>query len=136
MFKWQDSFNIGIPEIDKQHRRLFAIGDRIYDTATLNDNCDHYDELVEALNELVEYTEYHFGYEEELMQKYNYPEYATHKIEHDFFVKKLKKIAGKDLDEDQGRTMMEIVHFVADWISGHILDTDVKYKVVMQKNGL
>lgn len=136
MFKWQDKFSCSIPEIDKQHRKLFEIGSRIYETATLNDDCDHYDELMQTLDELVEYTKYHFSYEEKLLQKCNYPDYPTHKIEHDFFIKKVQKIAGKDLEENQNQTLMEIVKFVADWIAGHILDTDMKYKECLINGGV
>jgi hemerythrin len=135
MFKWQENYSCGIQEIDRQHQRLFEIGKQIYDTASLNDECDHYDELTQTLNELVEYTKYHFGYEEALMEKYNYPDYATHKFEHDFFIKKVLKIAGKDFEEDQNQTMMEIVRFVADWVAGHILDTDMKYRECLIQNG-
>lgn len=135
MFKWQEIFSCGIQEIDRQHQRLFEIGRKIYETATLNDECDHYDELAQTLDELIEYTKYHFDYEEKLMEKYNYPGYAVHKIEHAFFIKKVLKIADKDFEENQNQTMMEIVHFVADWITGHILDTDMKYKECLAKNG-
>lgn len=134
MFKWQDKFSCGIPEIDKQHKNLFDIGARIYDTAALNDGYDHYDELMQTLDELVEYTKYHFGYEEILMLKCNYPDYPSHKIEHDFFVKKLQKIAAKDMEENQDKTLTEIVVFVADWIAGHILDTDMKYRDCLTQN--
>ena len=136
MFKWQDTFSCGIPEIDKQHRKLFEIGSRIYETATLNDDFDHYDELTQSLEELVEYTKYHFSYEEDLMMKCNYSDYAIHKIEHDFFIKKVQKLAGRDLEAEQNQTMTDMVSFVADWVAGHILDTDMKYKACLISNGV
>lgn len=136
MFKWQDRFSCGIAEIDKQHKKLFEIGERIYDTASLKDDFDHYDELMQALDELVEYTKYHFGFEEMLMQRYNFSGYAMHKVEHDFFIKKVQKLAAKDMEENQNQTLMEMVHFVADWVSGHILDTDIKYKECLISNGV
>lgn len=135
MFKWQDTFSCGIPEIDKQHIKLFEIGSRVYETATLNDDFDHYDELTQTLQELLDYTQYHFSFEENLLIKCNYDDLTTHKFEHDFFIKKLKKISLKDLEDNQDQTLLEIVHFVADWVAGHILDTDMKYIDCLTKGG-
>lgn len=135
MFKWQDSFSCGITEIDNQHKKLFEIGARVYETATLNDEYDHYDELTQILQELLDYTQYHFGYEEKLFIKYNYENITSHKFEHDFFIKKLQKISKKDLEDNQGQTLLEIVRFVADWITGHILDSDMKYRECLLNGG-
>lgn len=135
MFKWQDKFSCGIEEIDSQHRKLFEIGAKVYDTALLNDDYDHYDELMTILQELVDYTQYHFGYEEMLFEKYNYENAFTHKIEHDFFIKKLKKINSKDLEDSQGETFLQLVEFVSDWITGHILGSDMKYRECFLKGG-
>ncbi len=135
MFKWQDKFTSGIEEIDNQHRKLFEIGARIYDTASLNDDYDHYDELMSILQELIDYTQYHFGYEEKLFEQYNYQDAFAHKIEHDFFIKKLKRINTKDLDGSQGETFLQLVDFVTDWITGHILGSDMAYRECFLKGG-
>lgn len=135
MFKWQDSFSSGIEEIDNQHRKLIEIGSRVYDTALLNDDYDHYDELMAILQELVDYTQYHFGYEEELFEKYNYEKAFEHKIEHEFFIKKLKKITSKDLDNSQREAFFQLLDFLSDWITGHILGSDKEYRECFLKGG-
>jgi hemerythrin len=135
-FKWKEAYSCNIAEIDKQHKRLFEIGDRLYELATLNDNYDHYDEIVKTLDELKDYTIYHFGYEEKLMEQYGFSYFEPHKIEHDFFVKKLKKLERKDFDENQGEAVVEMLQFVADWISAHILKTDMEYKDFFNGKGI
>ena len=30
MFAWKDNFNIGVAEIDAQHRRLYSLADELY----------------------------------------------------------------------------------------------------------
>ena len=32
-FEWKDEYSVNVAEIDKQHRRLFEIGARLYDLA-------------------------------------------------------------------------------------------------------
>jgi len=131
-FKWRDTFKLDIPEIDAQHKKLFEIGSRLYEIISLKDNYDHYDEIMQIIDELRNYAKYHFGYEEELMRKKNFEGYDEHKIEHDFFIKKIARINIVDIEEDQEKVMLEMVTFIADWISGHILQTDKNYREILK----
>jgi len=136
LFKWKDNYSCNISGIDNQHKKLFEIGSRIFDLVSLNDGYDHYDEIMNILNELKDYTIYHFSYEEELMKEHNYEDYESHKIEHDFFIKKLMRLEKSDLEDNQNEALMKIITFVADWISGHILKTDMKYKTFFNDKGI
>ena len=126
-FKWRNEFSTDVGDIDEQHKKLFEIGGRLYDIATINDKYDHYDEIVKIMDELADYTIYHFSFEENLLKENGYKEFDLHKIEHDFFIKKLKRLGNKDLEENQNESTMEMIRFVADWISAHILKTDQQY---------
>lgn len=136
MFKWRDNFSTNVAEIDYQHKKLFEIGSRLYEVASLKDDCDHYDEIMEILDELRDYTEYHFRFEEKLMKENDYKNYETHKVEHDFFVKKLVRLEKSDIDSDQYEAIIKMVDFVADWISSHILQTDMNYKEHFNSRGV
>jgi len=126
-FEWKDRYSLGIKEIDEQHQKLFAIGNQVYDLAILNDSYDHYDEIMQLLQKLYDYTEYHFGYEENLIQTHNYQETDQHKKMHHFFVDKIRSILAKDIDENQQEAVLEILNFLSEWISSHILIADRKY---------
>ena len=136
MIKWKDDFSCNIAEIDHQHKKLFEIGGRIYYAASINDGYDHYDEIMGIVHELVEYTVYHFKYEEDLLLKHGYSEFEAHKIEHDFFIKKVRKIAGKDFESSQYDTILELVNFVSNWIAEHILKSDFAYKSFLNTKGI
>lgn len=136
MFKWRDSFSCNIKAIDDQHKKLFALGAKLNDLVSQQDDFDHYDEIVDILNELKEYTIYHFGYEEELMEKYHYEEVERHKKEHKAFINKITELLNKNIDEDQREVKMDMVIFIADWIEKHILHTDQKYKIYLNLKGV
>lgn len=136
MFKWKEDFSCNIAEIDNQHKRLFEIGSRLYDIVSLDDDYDHYDEMMAILDELRDYTVYHFGFEEKLMKEHGFQDYESHKIEHDFFIKKINRLEKSDLDSDQKKSLMKMVTFVADWISSHILKTDMNYKGYFNSKGI
>lgn len=136
IFKWKDSFCTGIEEIDAQHKRLFEIGSDLYDIAILDNGFDHYDELVQILNSLKDYTKYHFEYEEKLMKQYEFQLLEQHKIEHDKFIGKLVEVESGNIDEKQKRTILDMIDFVANWISNHILKSDFKYKSYFNEKGI
>lgn len=135
-FEWKERYNLHIEEIDKQHKRLFAIGARVYDLAVLDDSYDHYDEIQEMLNELLEYTEYHFNYEENIMKTHNYTGFTQQLHEHRFYINKIKTISNRDIDEDQHQAVLDIVDFLSEWISSHILFEDRKYAAYFEENGI
>lgn len=135
-FQWKDRYNLNIDEIDKQHKKLFEIGARVYDLAILDDSYDHYDEIMVLLNELLEYTEYHFTFEENLMKTYKYDGFGEQHQEHGFYVNKIKSISSKDIDNNQQKTIIEIVDFLSEWISSHILFSDRKYATYFKEKGI
>lgn len=135
-FQWKDRYNLGIAEIDQQHKKLFDIGRRVYDLAALDDSYDHYDEIMGLIDELLEYTEYHFDYEEKLMEKYNYEGYAQQLEEHKFYTDKIKGISARDVDSDQQKATVEIVDFLSEWISSHIVFSDRKYASYFKEKGI
>lgn len=135
-FDWKEIYSVNVEEIDKQHKKLFEIGGRIYDLVQSDDEYDHYDEILVILEELKDYTIFHFDYEEKLMKQYGFEEAEIHSFEHIFFMKKLKKLESLDIDTKQKKVMMELITFIADWISGHILKSDMKYSEFFNGKGL
>ncbi|MDF2858452.1 MAG: bacteriohemerythrin [Neobacillus sp.] len=126
-FKWKDRYSLDIAVIDEQHKKLFEIGNRAYDLAILNDSYDHFDEILSIVNELLDYTKYHFEYEEELMKKYNYEGLIHQHNEHAFYVDKVTSLSQEKIDANQQKSVLDILDFLSEWISSHILISDRKY---------
>lgn len=127
MFIWKDDYNTGIVEIDNQHKRLFELGGQIFELVNLKDGLDHYDEIMTILNELREYTIYHFDYEEKYMKSINYNNLKSHKELHDKLIDKISNIENKDIDMEQNTVLIQLLDFIANWIGNHILKEDFKY---------
>ncbi|MEL7596724.1 MAG: bacteriohemerythrin [Clostridiaceae bacterium] len=127
MIKWKEDYIIGVDKIDEQHKKLFEIANKAYELLK-NEFCiDKYDRIVEILDELKEYTVYHFKSEEEYMISIGYKKFLSHKVEHDEFIKKITNIDFKSIDEDQDKYLLETLEFVVSWIGGHILGRDKFY---------
>ncbi len=128
ILEWKESFSVSNKDIDEQHKKLFEIGQRIYDSIASMSDYDRYDEIMEIFSELNEYVKYHFDFEEKLLEECGYSKLETQKMEHHFFVKKLEREAGKDIDAYQKESLIRLINFVADWIVQHILKEDMAYK--------
>ncbi|AHM58150.1 hypothetical protein EAL2_808p06470 (plasmid) [Peptoclostridium acidaminophilum DSM 3953] len=135
MLIWKDSYSVGVEAIDKQHKVLFEIGNDIA-SAMKSDKDDKYDDIMYMLEELIDYTEYHFSFEEEMLEKNGLPLSDKHLEQHRFFIDKLTEKKSDEIDESQGETLNELFGFVTDWIVTHILSTDKEYQAPLNGKGV
>jgi hemerythrin len=126
MIKWQEEYRIGVQAIDEQHQRLFEIANRAYQLLKNELLLDKYDHIITILEELRDYTVYHFSFEEKYMSSIGYKKFLSHKVLHDDFIEKIKAINFDKIDENQDQQLMDILNFVVNWIEKHILGVDKK----------
>ena len=126
MITWRDEFALGVPEIDAQHKKLFAIANRAYEVLKNDLLVDKYDQIVDIFNELKDYTVYHFTYEEDYMKSIGYRKFLSHKVQHDDFIQRINETDLRQIDENQEQYLIETLEFVVVWIENHILGVDKK----------
>lgn len=120
---WDIRYSIGIDEVDAHHRHLIELLNSIYESF-MNEAPDA--DLAKIFDELTDYTQYHFLAEETLMQDWHYPDYASHKILHDQFVKRLKELQ-VGFSRCNQRVSFELLTFLNSWLLSHIQETDVSF---------
>ena len=86
---------------------------------------DKYDKIVEIIEELREYTVYHFKNEEIYMESINYKRLFTQKMDHAAFIEKLDEVNLNKVDENQDEAIMGILTFLNEWLINHILEKDL-----------
>lgn len=123
IIKWEEKFSVRIPEIDHQHQHLIDLINQLYDAMRAGQGKT---KLQEILNELINYTDYHFKTEEKLFDTYHYPHNLEHRKHHDSLRSQVIDFNTKFHD---GRTTisLELLSFLKDWVKNHILDEDFKY---------
>ena len=123
-FEWNESYEIGIPEIDSQHKKLIAISNELYDVATKGGD-SFKSNMAKVLKSLTDYTVYHFGNEEENFQKkYGYPGFEMHKVAHEQFIAELKHQVAKLEEGGSQEDAFIFYDYVANWIITHIGKAD------------
>ncbi|WP_082238736.1 bacteriohemerythrin [Niameybacter massiliensis] len=124
MIKWQDSFKVKVDIIDEQHQRLFEIAEAAHELLMLPSYTDRFDEIMQLAEELKDYTKFHFAEEEKLMMKIKYNKLFSHKVMHQDFIEKMDSIDIYTVDENQTQCLLDLVGFITEWITEHILKTD------------
>jgi hemerythrin len=129
-FEWEDSFSVSIAEIDQQHRQLIKLVNQLHeaiersnDLATMAAVMSELDTTSSAIDEMVDYARVHFATEENYMLRYVYPEYDSHKNEHQEFIDKVQTFRSK-FEKTKTRLSLDITEFLKTWWRRHILAED------------
>jgi hemerythrin len=133
--KWTEDLSVGIEEIDEQHKELIS---RINDLVdSVHQHVCKY-KIGDVIKFLEEYIFVHFGDEEGLMKKYGYPDYPSHKAQHEFFIREFAELK-KELEKLEGGKRrgsydlsVETNRIVVDWILDHIAKIDKKLGAYLQ----
>jgi len=72
VIKWKDAYSCYDPAIDEQHKKMMDMINQMAEIVELNDDADHYDELLEIFNALKDYAVYHFSHEEKMFEESGY----------------------------------------------------------------
>lgn len=132
LFTWDDKFSVKVSEMDRQHKRLFDIINRLHDEMKAGTASKSMPVIV---NELLDYTKKHFGQEEQLMKKHNFPGLAEQESLHRKFVAEIEKVK-QDIDSGKPVFATKTMTFLKDWLLGHIVGIDKKYSDFLNEKGV
>lgn len=129
LITWQDSYSLGMDEIDDQHQFLFQIMNRIWHAIVQRADVGT---VVSLIEELEQYTIAHFTAEETYLRMIRYPGFDVHKQAHQGFisrvaVEKQSILAGNSIT-------LDLLHFLKDWLVNHILVVDRHYADYSEQN--
>ncbi len=110
-------------DLDEQHQQIFDAVNALYDAAMKQKDKKT---LTKLFENLVTSTVSHFVAEEKLMQKYEYPRYATHKKEHDDLTKQITDMLNNFI-KGNGVVAQTHLYFIKDWLYKHIVQSDLLY---------
>jgi hemerythrin len=131
-FQWKPEYSVKVAEIDKQHQKLVALINELY---TAMESGRGKQAVSAAIAGLGNYTETHFAYEEKLLAAHGYPALAAQKKEHEAFVVKVKEFKTQ-ADAGSVGVTLQVGAFLKDWLTNHILKSDMAYSVFLNNKGV
>ncbi len=125
IFPWNENFETGITEIDKQHKVIVSIINEM-----ANHLCNHsdIDTLDKIFDKLTEYASYHFESEERIWQQYLPQDsyFKKHQDSHNQFLSSIRKIKAGETSNPIQKVNENILYFLTHWLEAHILDSDMR----------
>lgn len=129
LLQWDESYRVGVTEIDHQHRKLFELLNTLTQAVS---NGYGEDIIGEVLVEMAAYADEHFKSEQLYLEKH--PDYQTHFLEHWEFTKKcMGLVLGFRRDKS---VSWETLEYLINWLRDHVLQEDRRYFRELAEQGL
>lgn len=129
-FNWNPIYSVGIEKIDEQHKKLLDIINELYAAFMAKKTKEITNDIIAKL---VDYTHYHFSFEEQMLVESNYTELNKHKELHSELVKKLNGFKHQIENENIDITY-NLMNFLRSWLIDHIQGEDKKYMSTVLEN--
>lgn len=119
--RWTKNLNTGIEVIDGQHKQIVDYINQLDDARqTLSRSA-----IGKIIDDTIEYTISHFGFEETLIEDAGYEFVRPHKRVHQLFVKRVSEYKQRF---DSGDDISGELHgLLSRWLYSHILNDDAAY---------
>ena len=128
LIQWTEALSVKVSRMDDDHRNLISLINQLASAEKIGNR-----RVAESvLDELLNYTIDHFNREEQYLQKSGYPfsDLVAHKLQHASFTETIQDIRWQYLHGFRPRINQEVLLFLRDWLSKHILVEDMKYAVL------
>ncbi len=132
IFKWDDSLDVGIAEINRQHKVLIDLINAINNAVRNNEPTAN---ITTTLVNLIDYTHEHFSYEEDLFSGHGYPETPSHKQTHIKLLGQLDDYK-RQLQSGENLNYEALMVFLTQWLTQHIRYSDQDYAAFLRKKGV
>jgi hemerythrin-like metal-binding protein len=129
---WSSRFSVGVRDIDDQHIGLVDTLNELHG-AMMSGKANAVTGAL--LRKLVDYTRRHFSAEEQMMAFAKYPGLAQHRVKHEALTKQVAEFVGR-YERGEARMNVELLNFLSDWLTTHILKEDKEYGPWMNEHGV
>jgi len=132
---WNDSYSVGIPLMDEQHKKLLVMINDLYKASQVqaDEEGDSRNKAAFALacSKAADYAKNHFADEEKYMAQAAYPDLADQKKQHESYLSRVWAEFGKY--EKGEASPLDLAMFLRDWLMQHIVAKDKLYTSYLSK---
>ncbi len=126
---WKPDYEIGIPEIDNQHKKLITIANKFL-KAKYEGKAPEV--LKQTFVDLIDYTKYHFQAEESTMQNASYRFTNEHKEQHKKLIDQIVKVLDR-LKSGSINAVEDLAGLLKEWLLDHVIKEDKKFGELLHR---
>ena len=132
LIKWNENYSIELNIIDQQHKKWIDFINILYRSFK---NEVPADSINESISKLLDYTDYHFGFEEKYLEDFNCGKPEEHKKKHEKFISTIKEYQTL-FNDGEYNAVYKLIVFINSWVLHHIQVEDKSYVDCFKLNGL
>jgi hemerythrin-like metal-binding protein len=131
--EWDDSFLIGIRELDHEHKVLINDINRLHGELARHDEKS---EIERCLGDIYARMQAHFALEEHVMKEHRYKFFDEHKREHEKLLESYTEYMMQILNDTVVSYSSPIEDALKDWVMNHIIKSDKKMSLMVLDENL
>ena len=120
---WKPEYSVANRELDGQHQKLMDLINELHEGMLHGKGALM---LQPVLDQLIRYTKSHFKAEEQYMQAAGFPQFASHKHQHEKLTREVEQFIA-DVRSGKLTLSLQISQFLKQWLDQHILGSDQQY---------
>jgi hemerythrin-like metal-binding protein len=128
LVEWRDDFNIGIDEVDFEHKEMINLINKSYEEAKKEGSSEA---VMDSLGDIFEKISAHFALEEKVMKELEYDQFEDHKEDHERLLDSIRDI----MDEYADETVLDDEKFglsLKEWFINHFSNKDARLHSFLQ----
>ncbi|OQY02294.1 MAG: hypothetical protein B6I20_07060 [Bacteroidetes bacterium 4572_117] len=129
---WNETLSIELNIIDQQHKKWLDFINILYRSFKNEESTEI---INESISKLLDYTDYHFGFEEKYLEDFNCPNAKSHSESHNSFINSISTYQ-KQFVGGEYNAVYRLIIFLNKWILHHIQVEDKAYVDCFKQNGL
>lgn len=126
---WTSQMSVGIEQIDEDHKVLIAL------LNDLSDSIFEAHDIDETIEQLLDYTNYHFRREEAEMAALGYPHLEEHRRVHQHLAAKVQNFAEQWRNGGDAKVVQALLEFLRTWLVDHIMQNDAEVQAYIRAKG-
>lgn len=133
LLPWKDSFKLGIPSVDHEHKELIDLINALYDALGQQPAKDDVMAFLEEINAKIHA---HFALEEKVMRGLGYDELAEHKHEHESLLDDIHDIMDRTEAGGFINLEAELAPALQAWFGTHFATKDARLHHFLEERGI
>jgi hemerythrin len=135
MIIWDSRFEIGVAELDEQHRIFVSkVNELGRLTRATNPTVEEARFVIELVQYIEDYAAGHFRKEEECMARFKCPMHEINKRAHQLFLEDYRRFKQRWFDDGYSTALLGELHkMTSGWVQKHILGVDRELRHFVKK---
>lgn len=132
LLEWSPEYSVNVTQMDEQHKNLVRMINELDESISSGTDKEA---VKQVLDELLDYTAYHFVSEEKLLENHGYLGLRQQKKEHETLTWRVLDLRSR-YESGEGVEAKEVLDFLTEWLRSHLLHTDKEYGPFLNSKGV